>query len=193
MVRVCMAIFCMAAVYPAGAGCGGEDAVCGPGEAPAAAVTAAISDVVITYGAFTSSPNNDCPPAEGGPTSLTIEGTQTGLLPGERFSLVLCLPRPDELGDAPVSLGDDRLVQLIDVNARLADECRLRLDYMTPPSGTITFSGYCDGGSDARGYALTFDGSAAGVRICPDGAGGFTEEPVTVTLSGSAAVEAIIF
>lgn len=178
-----------------GVGCGGDDAVCGPADAPPAGATVAIEGDPggIAYGAFTSSPNNDCPPPGGGPTSLTIEGTQTDLAPGERFSMVLCLPRPDEIGSAPVSLDDDQLVQLIDVNARLDGDCTLRLDASTPPSGTITFSGYCDDGNDGSGYALIFDGSAAGTRTCPDGAGGSTDEPATITLTGSVAVEAITF
>jgi hypothetical protein len=181
------------------AGCSdGGDEVCGPGDAPADGLTAAIPGATVTYGDVTSSPNNDCPPDEGGPTSITIEATQTGLAPGERFSMVLCLPRPDEidagaLGAATVALDDDRLVQLIDVSARLADDCQLRRDGAMLPGGTITFAGYCDAGDAAEGYALTFDGTAAGRRICPDGMDGFTEEPVTIVLSGTVAVRALMF
>jgi hypothetical protein len=179
------------------AGCGGDDAVCGPADAPLAGATIAVEgaagDATVAYGDFTSSPNNDCPPPEGGPTSLTIEGTQADLAPGERFSMVLCLPRPDEIGSAPVALDDDRLVQLVDVNARLDGGCTLRLDASTAPGGTLTFAGYCGDGNADSGYALTFDGSAAGTRTCPDGAGGSTEEPATITLTGSVAVEAITF
>jgi hypothetical protein len=183
-------------------GCGGDDGsdeVCGPGDAPPDGVMVTAAGDSVSYGNFTSSPNNDCPPAEGGPTSLTLEGLQTGLPAGQRFSMVLCLPRPDdldrlaqgELGGATVDLADDNLVQLIDVNAALADDCRLRRDSAMPPSGTITFSGYCEAGLATEGYALTFDGSAPGFRRCPDGAGGFREEPVTITLSGTVAVQAI--
>lgn len=176
----------------AAAGCG-EERVCGPGDAPAAGISAAIPGEEITYGGFTSSPNNDCPPPGGGPTSLTIEGTQAGLGPEERFSITLCLPRPDQLGDDPVPLDDADLVQLEDVNARLADDCRLRLDYSDPPEGTILFSGYCEDGLHGSGYALTLDGEVTGTRICPDGMGGTSEEPVTIMLSGSSSVEAITF
>lgn len=188
----------VAACVLGSAGCGGEDAVCGPADAPPAGATVAIGgpggDATIAYGDFTSSPNNDCPPPGGSPiTSLTIEGTQTGLAPDERFSMVLCLPRPDEIGSAPIALDDDSLVQLIDVNARLDGDCFLRLEAGTAPSGTITFAGYCDDGSAESGYALTFDGSAAGIRTCLDGAGGSTDEPATITLTGSVAVEAITF
>lgn len=184
----------------AASGCGddGGNEICGPGQAPPDGVTVAIPGATVTYADFTSSPNNDCPPEEGGPTSLTIEATQTDLPAGQRFSLVLCLPRPDQLetdalGAVSVALDDDRLVHVIDVSARLADDCRLRRDSTMPPSGSITFAGYCDAGGAAEGYALDFDGSTPGFRICPDGAGGSTEEPVTITLAGSAAVEAIIF
>lgn len=174
------------------AGCG-EDPVCGPGSAPAAGISAAVAGEAVTYGGFTSSPNNDCPAPGGGPTSLTIEGTQAGLGPEERFSITLCLPRPDRLGGDPVPLSDTDLVQLVDVNARLADDCRLRLDYADAPQGTAGFAGYCDDGLHGSGYALTLDGEVAGTRICPDGMGGTTEEPVTITLTGSSAVEAITF
>lgn len=173
-------------------------ATCGPGDAPPDGVTAAIDGATVTYAGFTSSPNNDCPPSEGGPTSLTIEGLQTGLPAGQRFSLVLCLPRPaqieaDALGAATLDINDDRLVQLIDINARLEDDCRLRRDSEMSASGSITFAGYCDGGNAAEGYALGFELSAPGLRICPDGSGGSTEEPVTITVSGTAAVEALMF
>lgn len=187
----------LAALAP---GCGddGGGETCGPGDAPADGIRVAIPGQTITYGQVTSSPNNDCPPAEGGPTSLTIEASQADLPAGQRFSLVLCVPRPDQievdaLGVASVALDDDRLVQLIDVNGVLADDCRLRRDSTMPPSGTITFAGYCDDGGAAAGYALGFDGSAPGVRICPDGMGDTTEEPVTITLTGTTAVEALIF
>lgn len=195
--RASWALGAAAACVLGSAGCGGEDAVCGPADAPPAGATVAVDgaagDATVAYGAFTSSPNNDCPPPEGGPTSLTIEGTQTDLAPGERFSMVLCLPRPDEIGGEPIALDDDRLVQLVDVNARLDGGCTVRLDSATPPGGTITFAGYCDDGNAGSGYAITFDGSAAGTRTCPDGAGGSTEEPATITLTGSVAVEAITF
>jgi hypothetical protein len=186
-------------------GCGGDDGagapdattlVCGPGDAQPDGLMVAIPGVAVSYGSFTSSPNNDCPPAEGGPTSLTLEGLQTGLAVGQRFSMVLCLPRPAQLdvpglGTATVDLDNDRLVQLIDVNAALADDCRLRRDSVMTPSGTVTFAGYCEAGLATAGYALTFDGSAPGLRRCPDGMGGFTEEPVTITLGGTVAVQAI--
>ena len=195
--RAPWALGAAAACVLGGLGCGGDDAVCGPADAPLAGAAVAIEGNpgggTIAYGDFTSSPNNDCPPPGGGPTSLTIEGTQTDLAPGERFSMVLCLPRPDEIGGESVALDDDRLVQLIDVNARLDGDCTLRLDASTPPSGTITFSGYCGDGNAGSGYALIFDGSATGTRTCPDGAGGSTDEPATITLTGSVAVEAITF
>jgi hypothetical protein len=191
----------LAALAP---GCGGDGdgapdaraAVCGPDDAPPDGLMVAIPGAAVAYAGFTSSPNNDCPPAEGGPTSLTIEGLQTDLGAGQRFSMVLCLPRPAQLdvaglGTATVDLDNDRLVQLIDVNALLPDLCQIRRVSAMPPAGTITFSGYCEAGLATDGYALTFDGSAPGIRRCSDGMGGFTEEPVTITLSGTVAVQAI--
>ncbi|HWN67561.1 MAG TPA: hypothetical protein VNM90_07965 [Haliangium sp.] len=200
--RVAILSALMAALAP---GCGGDGgggpdasvAVCGPADAPPDGVTVAIPGATVSYGGFTSSPNNDCPPAEGGPTSLTLEGLQTDLAAGQRFSMVLCLPRPAQIevtglgAPTTVDLDNDRLVQLIDVNAALADDCRLRRDSAMLPSGTITFAGYCEAGLATAGYALTFDGSVPGVRRCPDGQGGFTEEPVTITLGGAVAVQAL--
>jgi hypothetical protein len=187
------------ALFAPGCSDGGSNEICGPGDAPADGVTASIPGsplTIITYGDFTSSPNNDCPPPGGGPTSITIEATQTGLAPGERFSMVLCLPKPDEidaLDTEPVDLYDASLVQLVDVNARVEGDCLVRLDHEVGPSGSITFAGYCDGGGASEGYAVTFDGMALGIRRCPDGAGGFTEEGVPLYLMGTAAVEALAF
>ncbi len=144
------------------------------------------------YGGVTSSPNNDCPPAEGGPTSLTVEATQVDPAVDGRQSVVLCLPRPAEIGPDPIELADTRLVELVDVSARLDDECSLRIDYDQPATGTLTFLGYCDDGGHPAGYAITVAGSVGGRRICDDGTGP-TEEAVTVTLDGTFAVEALQF
>lgn len=182
------AIVAACAVVVAGAGCGGgEEEVCGPGEAPAAGVTATIGDDSVMYGSFTSSPNNDCPPSPDAPISLTLDGSQF-LNAG---FLTFCLPRPTELGDSPVSLTDSDHFQVIDVRAELDNACRVFQDESSAPSGTVQFLGYCDGGLDPAGYAIEFSGAVPGVRQCPDGAGGTTEESITITLSGQASVRAM--
>ncbi len=177
-----------------GLGCGGDEAECGP---PAGLVSAGVSAQVdaveIVYGDFTSSPNNDCPPAEGGPTSLTIEGLQREPATDGRFSVVFCVPRPDEIGSEPVAIDDLRLLDLSDVNAELDERCTLRRDYDQAPSGTVEFVGYCDAGLNQAGYVLTLAATVPGVERCTDDNGDRVETPVSITLSGSAEVEAISF
>lgn len=165
--------------------CGESEGECGPGDAPAAGVSATVDSVAITYGAFDSSPNNDCT-APGGPTSLSIHGFQREPVPSVPFSITFCLPRPDQLGSDPVSLADADLVQVVDVSAELPDGCILVLDSSAPPTGTIRFTGYCDSGLSESGYAIELDGAVSGVRICA----GMADEPVTMTLGGAAAVTA---
>lgn len=167
-------------------GCG-SDAECGPGDAPAAGVTATIGTETAMYGSFTSSANNDCPPSPDAPISLTLDGSQVATTGG---FLTFCLPRPTELGDSPVSLDDNAHFQVIDVRGELAGDCRVIQDENGTPSGTVEFLGYCDGGLDPAGYAIAFSGTVPGVRQCPDGNGGMTEESVAITLSGQASVEA---
>ena len=167
-------------------GCG-DDEVCGPGEAAADGVTIEVGGQTITHGDFTSSPNNDCPDPGGGPTSLTIEGKQTS--PAGSAVLTLCVPSPDEIGAAPIPLAGDDRIQIIDVGGEI-DGCRLFRDPAQPASGTITFFGYCDDGLSPDGYALELSGTVPGRRACPVDAG-MTDEPVTLALSGKAAVAAI--
>ena len=178
-----------------GGGDGGRidasDQVCGPGAAPMAGIAVTVGGETLTYGGFTSSPNNDCPPPEGGPTSLTVDGTQVGATSQVPPFLTLCLPRPAQIAAQPISLDDDNLVQFANINGELADDCDLVLDRRAAPSGTIEFAGYCGGGQDAAGYAITLSGTVPGTRSCPDGGGGTVETPVDIALSGQVAVEAI--
>lgn len=170
------------------AGCA-DERVCGAGDAPAAGVTATIGNASITYGNFTASANNDCPASDGDRTSITIDGVQTDPTPGMPYHMTLCLPRPGQLGGAPVALDDAALVELIDVWAELPDGCRVQLDHATPPTGTIELLGYCyDQGSQSYedGYAMKLDATITGERICD----GLPREPVTLALSGTVAVQA---
>ncbi|MCG8423285.1 MAG: hypothetical protein MJE77_35735 [Proteobacteria bacterium] len=168
----------------------GSDGVCGPEDAPQSGVAAMVAGEVITFGAFTSSPNNDCPPSEGGPTSLTLDGLQTDPRPGMPFHMTFCLPRPARISENRVSLDNDDLIEVVNINAELANGCILLQDRASPPIGTVEFSGYCGNGSDPSGYAVHFDGSVPGTRMCPDGSGGMTSDSVTIQLSGAAAVQA---
>lgn len=170
------------------AGCGGDDSVCGPGDAPVDGVTVAES----TFGQFWSSPNNDCPPPGGsGPTSLTVQGAQTDPeAPVDSTFLVLCLPRPDEIGSAPIPLTDSDRVQLIDLVATDADDCDVELDRDRPLAGTITFSGFCGDGDGDEGYAISFDATVPMLRTCSvDGEPG-EPEPIEAEVGGRVAVDA---
>lgn len=149
-------------------------------------MVASVSGEDIRYGDFTSSPNNDCTPPGRQPTSLTIDGRQLDPQPSISFGITLCVPRPDDIGSQPVTLGDPERLQLIDVFAELADGCLVQLDRTGQSSGTASFEGFCGDGSDAGGYAMSFDAAIPVTRMC-DG------QADTLELSGRVAVEALIF
>ena len=176
----------------AASACGGDGGTdCGPGGAPADGVTVTAGagagggeSESATFGQFSSSPNNDCPPPGGdGPTSLTVQGGQVDPADPARF-LVLCLPRPDRIGAAPIALDDAELVQVVDLVAAPADGCRLTLDRDRGLTGQVTFSGFCDDGTSPDGYAVAFDATIPLLRVCPAGDAG-PGDP-----GGGAAVEA---
>jgi hypothetical protein len=146
------------------AACGGGEE-CGPGDAPADGITVEASDAVAEFGQFGSLAANDCPPPEGGEaTSITIQATQVG---ADGF-LTLCLPRPDQIDDAPIPIEDSERVQLIDLVASTSDGCRIEVDGDREPSGEVTFSGFCDDGTHEGGYALSFAATVPLVRTCGD-------------------------
>ena len=171
-------------------GCPGDDAVCGPGDAPADGIVASGGGDSFAYGGFLAGQNNDCPAADApaGVVSVTVFGAQVD--PAGSAFLTLCLPRPDliEGGTAyplspdvqPVPAADR--VQVIDVDADHEDDCTWSL--AGAPSGTATFEGLCDGGADPAGFALTLDGTVTVEEVC--GAGAPTD--VEVTLSGTVRV-----
>lgn len=168
----------------AAAGCG-DDAVCGPGDATADGLVVDVGNgTPLAFGGFTSSPNNDCTPMDRRPTSITIDGTQTGQ---PSFHTTFCVPRPDGVPSGPIDITDDEVVQVIDVNARIDADCILTLDRTMPASGTVEFVGYCGDGLDPGGYALEFDAMVPGTIVC----GGTMNTSVTIDLSGSVAIEAI--
>jgi hypothetical protein len=184
---IAIAIAIAAAAIAALAACG-DDTDCGPGDAPASGITVATPDGAITYGAFTSSPNNDCTPADGQLTSLTVDGVQQQPTPVGMFTphLALCITRPERTGADPVPFGltDDDPINLVSVNAE-AGGCTFALDRSTAPEATATFTGYCADGSDPAGYAIELAGSVTLARTC-----GADIDTVTVELGGAAAVEA---
>ena len=169
------------------AGCGGDDGeACGPGEAPPDGITLAVGAEEVTFGEVRSSPNNDCtPPGEDGPTSLTIEAAQ--LDPAyDGPGLILCLPRPDELGAGPVPLNDASLVEVIDLFGQDAAGCDLRLDRMRSAGGSITFTGLCEAGVHPDGYAIELAATLPVTRTCP----GDPASEEEASLTGTAAVSA---
>jgi hypothetical protein len=171
--------------------CGGDDGpdaggeLCGPGGVTDAVGVAPATSEPATFGQFHSSANNDCTAPGDGPTSLTIQGTQVDPADPARF-LVLCLPSPDLIGQEPVSIADDSLVQLVDLVAMPADGCRVELDRDRAPSGTISFGGYCADGGDPAGYALSFDVQVPVLRTC----GEDEPEAIEAALDGAAPVVA---
>jgi hypothetical protein len=177
-----------AALAALAAACSDDDAACGPGNAAADGITVTIGAETVHYGMFTSSVNNDCTLAGSGVISTTIQGRQSGAT----SALSLCLPRPDLLGGdaAPLSANHvppeaaDR-VQLFDVSVTLAGGCTAHLEVGAVPSGTASFGGYCAGGTDPAGYAITLAGSAPVSVTCPAGT-----TTMTATLAGTAAVVA---
>ena len=169
--------------------------VCGPGDAPADGIIVDVGgdpQAGAVFGQLRSSANNDCPPPEsGGPTSITIQGSQTDPADPVPF-LTLCLPRPQLIGSEPLPLVDDAVldedtrVQLIDLLAAPADGCSLDIDGDRAPAGQVTFTGFCDDGVDEAGYALSFAATVPLLRTC----GGDPAEPVEAELSGEVAVSA---
>ncbi|HVV81967.1 MAG TPA: hypothetical protein VHE35_02765 [Kofleriaceae bacterium] len=175
------------------AGCGDDGnggdvdaSQCGPGGAPADGLTLTVDGETVTYGGFTSSVNNDCTIAGSGVISVSIHATQVS----GTGSFTLCLPRPDLLGAAPVPLAPTRLppqaddrVQLIDSSATLSGGCTLARDPVAPPSATVTFTGYCAGGTDPAGYALGMSGTIGVTRTCAGNSLG-----VSAAVAGTVAV-----
>ncbi len=170
------------------AGCGGDDETCGPEGAPAEGITITTPEGTVTYGAFTSSANNDCTPPDGSATSITLDGVQASPAPtGFPPHLAFCIPRPDEISAGaaiPLNLADLDDIQLIDASGEVGG-CTYSLDRTVTPTGSITLTGYCGDGLDAAGYALALSGDVALTLSCPDA------QPVTATFGGTAAVDAL--
>ena len=176
-------------VADAGSDGGGE--LCGPGDAPADGIVIDAGDGAdsqVVFGQLRSSANNDCPPSGGGgPTSITIQGSQTDPAAPDTTFLTLCLPRPDLIGSDPIPLDDPTRVQLVDLLAAPADGCALDIDRKGgAAAGEVTFSGFCGDGVDEAGYALGFAATVPLVRTC----GEESPAPVEAQLGGTVAVTA---
>ena len=163
----------------AGTACCGGD-TCGPGSAPVDGLELAGTGVDVKYTMLQAHPNNDCrdPNAPAGVVSLTINGTQTGTA----FGLTLCIPRPDKLGSGALALGTD--VVVVDTGADIGGGCTLSHAATPAPTGTVTSSGACGNGSDAAGFALTFENGVVPVkRTC-----GANVDVLMLALTGTVAV-----
>jgi hypothetical protein len=160
------------------AGCGDDDGTCGPGEEPAGGVTVE----AVTFGDLRAGANNDCP-TDGHPTAITIQGGQVDPAVDGQF-LVLCLPRPDEIGSDPISFDDTDRVQVVDFFGQDEGDCELRFDRSRPATaGAVTFAGFCDDGVHGDGFAISLSGSLPFTRDCGDG-----PDEIIAGLGGRAAV-----
>jgi hypothetical protein len=165
--------------------CGGKDEVCGPpGASFASPATVTIGADSATFAMFTSSANNDCT-APGAATSLSIEGRQETPVPSMPFRMTFCLPSPETIDSGSVNVSSDA-VQVVDVSVEIAG-CQTVKAPAAVPAGSIEFLGYCDGGLNPAGYALTFDFTVAGTRTCAPAPG----TPVDIAVSGTAIVTAL--
>ncbi|MEZ4403455.1 MAG: hypothetical protein R3B06_25745 [Kofleriaceae bacterium] len=167
-------------------GCADDAPSCGPGTAAADGITLTIDGEAVAFTGFTASVNNDCTVAGAGVISVSVHATQVG----SAAPLTLCLPRPDLLGTTAVPLAPSRVpplaedrVQVIDASAALAGGCTAALTPAGLPVGTASFTGYCGGGTDPAGYALTVSGTVPVMVTCPAGT-----TTATGTLAGTAAV-----
>jgi hypothetical protein len=172
-----------------GAGCPGDDAVCGYGDAPVDGVVVEGDDLRFEYGGFAAGQNNDCPaPSADGVVSVTVFGGQVD--PAGAAFVTLCLPRPDliESGtEYPLSpdvqpVPESDRVQVIDVDADHPDDCAWSIN--GAPSGTASFEGLCGDGADPAGFALTLDGTITVREDCP----ATPPVDVEVTLTGTVRV-----
>jgi hypothetical protein len=180
--RFAVAVAVAVAALGAAVGCNGGE--CGPGEAPPDGVTVTVGAESVSFGGFSTSPNNDCP-RQGHPTSVTITGSQVQPQPAIAAFLTFCVATPDRIGSGPIELAGEDTVEVVDVQGDL-DGCRLRRDRTRSLTGTIRFAGYCDDGLDPAGYAIELAAEVPGIRSCPDG----DDEEVTIELTGQAAVAA---
>jgi hypothetical protein len=161
------------------AACGGGEDSCGPGDVTGSTITASSSPAAFTYEAFESSPNQDCP-NPGSPTPITIQGTQTD----SGRPLVLCISQPETITAGEVyALSPTGVVRLIDLQA-VDGDCNITAG---TSGGTAEFTGFCDDGTAAEGFALTMSGTISATKSCS----GLPDETIELQLSGSAVVQPV--
>ncbi len=182
----------IAAVAVALAGCPGDDAVCGAGDAPSAGVTVVGDGTTLSFGDFRIAPGGDCPAPNppAGVVSQTMFGSQ--LTPDGAAVITLCLPRPDLIADGTTfallpdtqPAGADDRVHVIDLQGALENGCRWTQLLDPPPTGTASFEGFCAQGTDPAGFAITFDGTVTVTETCA----GAPPRELEVSLDGRVAV-----
>ena len=158
-------------------GCGDDDGngeCAGVGDAGVSGATIAADTMTFGYGNFDWGKHNDC-----GTESITIQGRQVS--PPSDFGIGLCLPNPDAIGSAAVSLADTSLVELRGASAQ-SSTCIYQFLSTATPTGTVTFGGFCT--TSGASFTVTFNGSVAGMKTCT----GAAPEGTTLTLGGTALV-----
>jgi hypothetical protein len=152
-----------------------------PDGGAAGEVTIAAGGDTFGYGHLTWGENNDCPASGSQIVSVTISGAQTRP-EAVGFGIGLCLPRPDRVGSAPVSLSDTSLVQLVGASGS-GGGCVIAPSSGAAPSGTVTFTGFCTTAGES--FMMTLAGSVSGTRTCGDAG---VPQAVTLALAGTALV-----
>lgn len=164
------------------AACGddGGGTVCGVAAGtPAGALTlvAAPTTQPVSIVDFIWGVNNDCTPTGASVISVTIRGQQMG---GGESGVGFCLPRPDQIGSAPVSLRDTTLVQLVGASY-VEGDCVVSPAADALPSGTLTFTGFCT--EAGTRFQIALAGQIAASRDC-----GAAPTSTTMMLGGTALV-----
>jgi hypothetical protein len=165
----------LAIVLLAGCGDDGGNGECtGVGDAGVSGATISVDNQTFGYGNFDWGKHNDC-----GVEQRHHPGP-AGHAPSD-FGIGLCLPNPDAIGSAPVSLADRSLVELQGASAQ-SSTCIYQFLATATPTGTVTFGGFCT--TSGASFTVTFAGSVAAMRTCTGGA----PEATALNLGGTALV-----
>ena len=167
-----------------------EEEICGPAEIETPQIILQIQEnnsTSLSFGNFSASPNNDCTPVVGDPTSITVDGSQDD---NRSFHLGFCLPRPHKIGNASIDLSNEELFTELYVNGSFRSgnqDCSLRIDRSKAMNGTITFHGLCSEGTHADGFSMTIDGTIGGIQTCSTDSND-VETEIEIRLSGEISV-----
>jgi hypothetical protein len=131
-----------------------------------------------TFGAFEATHARDC-----GEASTTISGVQVDPSPGgQPTGITLCVARGDLIQElTPIDVADASAVPQLEATAQ--SNCTWVRRFDAPPTGTITFAGYCDAEGDD--FDLTFDGAIPLTGTCDGG----SPVDVTVDVTGTVRVD----